>query len=87
MPYALDVGVYGVVNFKIFEGRDQTIRQDMENLRQPEYGFLGTCVHHRVHILLSEGNPISLIFQNIDPPSPSPPGECVIPPKQRGGGG
>jgi hypothetical protein len=32
---------------------------------------------HRVHILLSEGNPISLVFQNIDPPSPSPPGECV----------
>ncbi len=33
--------------------------------------------YHRVHILLEEGNPISLVFQNIDPPSPSPPGECV----------
>ncbi len=29
------------------------------------------------------GNPISLVFQNIDPPSPSPPGECVLPPQQR----
>jgi hypothetical protein len=45
MPYALDVGVYGVVNFKIFEGRDQTIRQDVENLRQPADGFCGICVH------------------------------------------
>jgi hypothetical protein len=24
-------------------------------------------------------NPISLVFQNIGPPSPSPPGECVPP--------
>jgi hypothetical protein len=22
---------------------------------------------------------MSLVFQNIDPPSPSPPGECVLP--------
>ncbi len=29
------------------------------------------------------GNPISLVFQNIDPPSPSPPGESVLPPQQR----
>ncbi len=26
------------------------------------------------------------VFQNIDPPPPSPPGECVLPPHQRGGG-
>jgi hypothetical protein len=34
---------------------------------------------------------MSRVFQNIDPPSPSPPGECVLPPQQRpgkeGGGG
>jgi hypothetical protein len=29
---------------------------------------------------------MSLVFQNIDPPSPSPPGECV-PPAFVGGGG
>jgi hypothetical protein len=23
---------------------------------------------------------MSLVFQNIDPPPPSPPGECVLPP-------
>jgi hypothetical protein len=31
---------------------------------------------------------ISLVFQNIDPPSPSPPGECALrapPPQQRRG--
>ncbi len=42
-------------------------------------------VKHRVHILLKEGNPNSLVFQNIDPPSPSPPGESVLPPQQRRG--
>jgi hypothetical protein len=36
---------------------------------------------------LYEGNPISLVFQNIDPPSPSPPGESVLPPQQRRGRG
>jgi hypothetical protein len=34
---------------------------------------------------------MSLVFQNIDPPSPSPPGECVLPPNtlagRRGGWG
>ncbi len=30
---------------------------------------------------------MSLVFQNIDPLSPSPPGECVLPPKKGGGGG
>jgi hypothetical protein len=29
-------------------------------------------------LLLKEGNPISLVFQSIDPP-PTPPGECVPP--------
>jgi hypothetical protein len=48
--------------------------------------FLGKMPsYHRVHILLQEGNPISLVFQNIDPPSPSPPGESVLPPQQRRG--
>jgi hypothetical protein len=28
---------------------------------------------------------MSLVFQNIDPPSPSPPGECVLPPTKAGG--
>jgi hypothetical protein len=42
---------------------------------------------HRVHILLSEGNPISLVFQNIDPHPPSPPGKSVLPPQQRLGWG
>jgi hypothetical protein len=28
---------------------------------------------------------MSLIFQNIDPPPPSPPGECVLPPQQTRG--
>ncbi len=37
------------------------------------------------YILLYEGNPISLVFQNIYPPSPSPPGESVLPPQQRRG--
>jgi hypothetical protein len=27
---------------------------------------------------------MSRVFQNIDPPPPSPPGECVLPPQQRG---
>jgi hypothetical protein len=40
---------------------------------------------HRVHILLYMGNLISLVFQNIDPPSPSPPGESVLPLQQRRG--
>jgi hypothetical protein len=30
-------------------------------------------------LLLLEGNPMSFVFQTIDPPSPSPPGECVPP--------
>ncbi len=25
---------------------------------------------------------MSLVFQNIDPPPPSPPGECVLPPNK-----
>jgi hypothetical protein len=49
MPYALDVGVYGVVNFKMFEGRDQTIRQEMENHRQPADGLCGICVQSCSH--------------------------------------
>jgi hypothetical protein len=30
---------------------------------------------------------MSLVFQNIDPPSPSPPGECVLPPNKGRGMG
>jgi hypothetical protein len=28
---------------------------------------------------------MSLVFQNIDPPSPYPPGKCAPPPKKKGG--
>ncbi len=35
---------------------------------------------------LPEANPISLVIQSIDPPSPSPPGECVPPAFVVGGG-
>jgi hypothetical protein len=28
---------------------------------------------------------MSLVFQNIDPQPPSPPGECVLPPNKGGG--
>jgi hypothetical protein len=28
---------------------------------------------------------MSLVFQNIDPPPPSPPGACVLPPDKGGG--
>jgi hypothetical protein len=38
-----------------------------------------------VERLLQEANPISLVFQNIEPPSPSLPGKCVLPPQQRRG--
>ncbi len=36
--------------------------------------------------LLLEGNPISLVFQNIDPPSSYPPGKCVPTAFVAGGG-
>jgi hypothetical protein len=32
-----------------------------------------------------EYRPVSGVFQNIDPPPPSPPSECVLPPHQRRG--
>ncbi len=31
-----------------------------------------------VERLLLEANPMAGVFQNIDPPTPSPPGECVL---------
>ncbi len=34
----------------------------------------------RREIITVRCNPMSLVFQNIDPPPPSPPGECVPPP-------
>jgi hypothetical protein len=42
-------------------------------------------VRGQSYILLQEGNPISLVYQNIDPPPPSPPGESVLTPQQRRG--
>jgi hypothetical protein len=42
--------------------------------------------HHIVERSLQEANPISLVFQNIDPPSPSLQGECVPPAFVVGGG-
>jgi hypothetical protein len=39
---------------------------------------------YRREIILWEVNPMSDVFQNIDPPPPSPPGECV--PSAFGGG-
>jgi hypothetical protein len=33
----------------------------------------------RREIILLEASPMSGVFQNIDPPTPSPPGECVPP--------
>ncbi len=47
----------------------------------------GLSIHMIVErLLLSEGNPMSLVFQNVDPPpSPSPPSESVLPPQQSGG--
>ncbi len=38
-------------------------------------------------LLLSEGNPMSRVFHNIDPSPPSPPGECVLPPPPTKAGG
>jgi hypothetical protein len=52
-------------------------------------GRIVLCMDVLVERSLQEGNPISPVFQNIDPPSPSPPGECVPPPLLRlccGGG-
>jgi hypothetical protein len=39
---------------------------------------------HR-EIRLKDANPIAGVFQNIDPPPPSPPGECVSPFNAGGG--
>jgi hypothetical protein len=36
-------------------------------------------------IILQEANPVSGVFRNIDPPTPSPPGECVPPAFGAGG--
>jgi hypothetical protein len=38
----------------------------------------------RREIILEEANSMSLVFQNIDPPAPSPPCECVPPYLVRG---
>ncbi len=35
-------------------------------------------------LLLQKTNPMSCVFHNIDPPQPSPPGECVPPGTQHG---
>jgi hypothetical protein len=41
----------------------------------------------RPHKVLTyvEYRAVSGVFQNLDPPPPSPPSECVLPPHQRGG--
>ncbi len=38
-------------------------------------------------IKLYEANPMSGVFQNIEPPTPSPPGECIPPPPRLWCGG
>ncbi len=43
-------------------------------------------VSRRVHILLEEGNPISLVFQNIDPPIPLSARRVCPPPATKAGG-
>ncbi len=40
----------------------------------------------RREIITVEANPMSRVFRNIDPPPPSPPGECVSPAIVGGGG-
>jgi hypothetical protein len=40
---------------------------------------------HKVVITYVEYRAVSDVFQNIDPPPPSPPSECVLPPNQRRG--
>jgi hypothetical protein len=40
----------------------------------------------RIFTVREQSYPISLVFQNIDPPSPSPPGECVVYPSAFVGG-
>jgi hypothetical protein len=51
------------------------------------YGLIDKSRYSRRGIILQEANPVSGVFQNIDPPTPSPPGECVpFPPLDAGGG-
>ncbi len=49
--------------------------------------FLHTIINTRTHKVLSyvEYRAVSGVFENIDPPPPSPPSECVLPPHQRRG--
>ncbi len=48
-------------------------------------GFPIVCKSN-IHKVLTyvEYRAVSDVFQNIDPPPPSPPNECVLPPHQRG---
>jgi hypothetical protein len=48
--------------------------------------FCSKCKHldHKV-LSYVEYRAVSCVFQNIDPPRPSPPSECVLPPHQRRG--
>jgi hypothetical protein len=55
--------------------------------RQKICSIFVKIAQHVERLLLKEGNPMSLVFQNIDPPPPSPPVECVPPAFVVGGGG
>jgi hypothetical protein len=39
--------------------------------------YFAYCYHHKV-LTYVEYRTVSGVFQNIDPPSPSPPSECVL---------
>ncbi len=46
------------------------------------YSVVVVLPKHKVHTYV-EYRAVSRVFQNIDPPPPSPPSECVLPPHQR----
>jgi hypothetical protein len=50
--------------------------------RKSHLWTVGQCLHHKVRTYV-EYRAVSGVFQNIDPPPPSPPSECVHPPHQR----
>ncbi len=58
----------------------------MTNTRDIKRLLVDKNTRGRREIILKEANPMSGVFQNIDPPSPSPSGECVPPAFGAGGG-
>jgi hypothetical protein len=52
----------------------------------PKVVLFPSCNIQPVERSLQEANPIFIVFQNIDPPSLSPLGECVLPAFVVGGG-